>query len=356
VRLTVDCPPGLFVVLPRMIERRPGLATGVRYSKDAASYRAFDPGRSVRVCTSIGPLMPRSAHMPLSAILMIVAATACFTSLDVSVKYLSQRYPVPLLVWARWGMQVLVMTAVLGPTMRWGLIRTRRRKLHLVRGIVLIGSSLSFFSALKFLPLAEATALNYSTPMIVTLMAATFLQERITVPRWAFVIAGFVGMLLIVRPGGEMLTPASLLALASAALYATFQILTRKLAGENSMVLLFIPALVGTLLMSALVPFLHYDTWFPVADTALFVAIGAVGTLGHFLFILAFQRAPVSAIAPFTYMQLLWSTLAGWLIFGTFPDGWTLAGIVTIAGSGVVLTWYERWRASLPAAEPTAVD
>lgn len=356
MRLAVDCPPGLFVVLPRMIERRPGLATGVRYSKDAASYRAFDPARSARICTSIGALMPRSAHMPLSAILMIVAATACFTSLDVSVKYLSQRYPVPLLVWARWGMQVLVMAVVLGPTMRWGLIRTRRRKLHLVRGIVLIGSSLSFFSALKFLPLAEATALNYSTPMIVTLMAATFLQERITIPRWAFVIAGFIGMLLIVRPGGEMLTPASLLALASAALYATFQILTRKLAGENSMVLLFFPALVGTLLMSALVPFLHYDTWFPVADTALFVAIGAVGTLGHFLFILAFQRAPVSAIAPFTYMQMLWSTLAGWLIFGTFPDGWTLAGIVTIAGSGVVLTWYERWRASLPAAEPTAVD
>ena len=300
--------------------------------------------------------MPRTAHMPLSAILMIAAATACFTSLDVSAKYLSQRYPVPLLVWARWGMQVLVMTAVLGPTMRWGLVRTRRPKLHLLRGIVLIGSSLSFFSALKFLPLAEATALNYSTPMIVTLMAAAFLQERITIPRWTFVVAGFVGMLLIVRPGGGMLAPASLLALASAALYATFQILTRKLAGENSAVLLYIPALVGMLLMSALVPFLHYETWFPLADTVLFVAIGAVGTLGHFLFILAFRRASVSAIAPFTYMQLLWSTLAGWLIFGTFPDAWTLAGIVTIAGSGVVLTWYERWRASQLPAEPTAVD
>jgi drug/metabolite transporter (DMT)-like permease len=108
--------------------------------------------------------------------------------------------------------------------------------------------------------------------------------------------------------------------------------------------------------MSALLPFLHYDTWFSLADVAMFVAIGAIGTLGHFLFILALQRAPVSAIAPFTYMQLLWSTLAGWLVFGTFPDAWALAGIVTIAGSGAVLTWYERWRASLPASEPTAVD
>jgi drug/metabolite transporter (DMT)-like permease len=300
--------------------------------------------------------MTRSPHMPMSAILLIVAATACFTSLDVSVKYLSQRFPVPLLVWARWGMQVLVMAVVLGPTMRWGLVRTSRPKLHVVRGIVLIASSLSFFSALRFLPMAEATALNYSTPMIVTLMAATFLKERITAPRWAFVVAGFVGMLVIVRPGSEMLTPASLLALSSAALYATFQILTRKLAGENLMVLLFFPALVGALIMSALVLLLHYDAWFAVADAAMFVAIGAVGTLGHFLFILAFQRAAVSAIAPFTYMQLLWSTLAGWLVFGTFPDGWTLAGIFIIAGSGVVLTWYERWRASMATAEPTAVD
>lgn len=324
--------------------------------KYAAPRSALHLGHQARDRASLRSLMPRSSHMPLSAILLIVAATACFTSLDVSVKYMSQRYPVPLLVWARWGMQVLVMAAVFGPTMGWGLVRTSQPRLHIVRGVVLIASSLSFFSALKFLPLAEATALNYSTPMIVTLMAATFLQERITVPRWAFVIVGFVGMLLIVRPGGEMLTPASLLALASAALYATFQILTRKLAGENFLVLLFLPALVGTVLMSALVPFLHYDTWFPVADAAMFVAIGAVGTLGHFLFILAFQRASVSAIAPFTYMQLVWSTLAGWIIFGTFPDAWTSAGIVIIAGSGVVLTWYERWRASLPPAEPTAVD
>ena len=142
---------------------------------------------------------------------MIIAAMACFTSLDVSVKYLSQRYPVPLLVWARWSMQALVMAAVLGPTMRWGLVRSKRWKMHVVRGIVLIGSSLSFFSALKFLPLAEATALNYSTPMIVTLMAAAFLHERITIPRWAFVIAGFIGMLLIVRPGVGLLGAPSLL-------------------------------------------------------------------------------------------------------------------------------------------------
>jgi len=296
------------------------------------------------------------AHIPLSAILLIVVASACFSAVDVTVKQLSQRYPVLLLVWARWGVQALVLLALMGPRMRLDLVRTARLPLHLVRGVVLIASSLCFFSALSFLPLAEATALNYTGPMLVTLMAAWFLRERLTRPRWAFVAAGFLGMLLIVRPGSEMLTPAAFLALGAAALYATFQILTRKLAGENLMVLMMYPSLVGCVLLSLAMPFAHFDTWYPITDVIAFVGLGITGALGHLLFVQAFQRASASAIAPFTYMQLVWSTLAGWLLFATFPDGWTLTGIVVIAGSGVVLTWYERWRVSLPQSEPAAVD
>ena len=217
-------------------------------------------------------------------------------------------------------------------------------------------SGTCFFSALKYLPVAEATALNFTSPMLVTLMAGWFLGEHLTRPRWAFVLMGFVGMLLIVRPGSEVLHPAAFFALAAAVLYATFQILTRKLAGEDLMVLLFFPSLVGTVLSSAAVPFFHPQAWYPISDIVLFVGIGIMGFVGHLLFIRAFQVASASAIAPFTYMQLVWSTLAGWLVFGSFPDGWTLSGIVVIAGSGVVLTWYERWRASLPPAEPVAVD
>jgi len=296
------------------------------------------------------------AHVPLSAVLLIVCASACFTTVDVSVKQLSQRYPVPLIVWARWGMQALIVLAVVGPRMRGELLRTTRLRLHLVRSVLLIASSLCFFSALRYLPLAEATALNYTAPILVTLMAGWFLNERLTRPRWAFVVAGFVGMLLIVRPGGEMLAPAALLVLGGATLYALFQIITRTLAGEHLMVLLAYPSLVGTLLLSLGIPFVHSDGWYPTSDLAAFIGIGIVGSVGHLLFIQAFQRASASAIAPFTYTQLLWSTLAGWLVFGTFPDGWTLAGILVIAGSGVVLTWYERWRASLPQSEPAAVD
>lgn len=300
--------------------------------------------------------MKSATHISLSAVLLVVLASACFTTVDVTVKHLSQRYPIPLLVWARWGMQSLLILAIWGPRLRWDLVRTKRAPLHLVRGILLVASGACFFTALKFLPVAEATALNFMAPMLVTVMAGWFLGEHLTRPRWAFVVAGFIGMLLIVRPGTEVLHPAAFFAIGAAALYATFQILTRKLAGENLMVLLFFPSLVGTVLLSVFVPFFHYQAWYPISDILLFAGIGMMGLIGHLLFIKAFQVASASAIAPFTYSQLVWSTLAGWLVFGSFPDGWTLSGIVIIAGSGVVLTWYERWRASLPPAEPVAVD
>ena len=294
--------------------------------------------------------------MPLAAIALIVAACACFTSIDVTVKHLSQRYPVPLLVWARWGVQAMVMFALLAPTMRWSLVRTTRPGLHLVRGTVLIGSSLCFFTAVKYLPLAEATALNYTSPILVTLLAGWLLDEHITLPRWGFAAAGFVGMLLIVRPGTGILDSAAFFALAAAAAYAVYQILTRKLVGEDLRVLLFYPCLCGAILMSIVVAFEHDDSWYPTSDLALFLGIGVMGSIGHWLFTRAFRLASASAIAPFTYVQLVFSTIAAWALFGTFPDAWALTGMVVIAGSGGVLTWYERWRASLAPAEPAAFD
>jgi len=294
-------------------------------------------------------------HLPLTAIGLIVASAACFTLIDTIVKYLALRYSVPVLVWARWGVPALLMVALLGPKMRWGLLHTANLKLNCLRGAVLMLSSLCSFAALTFLPLAEATGLNYSTPILVTLMAGWFLREQITHPRWMFILAGFVGTLLIVRPGSAMLHAGALFALGAAVLNATFQVLTRKLAREDLIVLIFYPSLVGAVLMSLAVPFFHYDGSHRTSDIALFAAMGTIGLLGHFLFIQAFQQAPASTIAPFTYMQLVWSTLAGWLAFGSFPDAWALTGMIVIAASGAVLTWYERWRLS-PTYSDSPVD
>jgi len=217
--------------------------------------------------------------MPLSAIVLIVVASACFSTVDVTVRHLGQRYPVPTLVWARWSLQALVLVALAGPTMRLGPVRTSHLPLHLVRGAVLIVSSLCFFSALRFLPLAEATALNYTSPILVTLMASWLLRDRLTRPRWAFIAAGFLGMLLIIRPGTQMLTPTALFALGAAWFYAIFQILTRKLAGENLMVLLVYPCLVGAVGLSLAAPFAPDPSVHPTSDLVAFVGIGIVGAV-----------------------------------------------------------------------------
>ena len=151
-------------------------------------------------------------HVPVRAVLLICAATLCFASLDTAVKYLSALYPVPLLVWSRWTIQALAIAAWLAPREGLSFVRTRHPLRHLVRGGVLIGSSLCFVYALRDMPLAGVTALNYSTPMMVVVLAALMLGERLTAMRIAFVVAGVVGMLLIVKPGTDVFRGASLLA------------------------------------------------------------------------------------------------------------------------------------------------
>ncbi len=296
-------------------------------------------------------------QLPLAAIGLIVGAVLCFSLLDTTVKFLAQRYPVPLLVWARYGLQAVATVIWLAPRMKLDLVRTPQLGLQLIRGTTLLVSSLCFFSALKFLPLADATAINYLTPIVVVVLSVALLKERMTRSRWTFVAAGIVGMLLIVRPGASIFRGAALLALAAASFYAMYQLLTRKLAAEDPRVTLFYPALCGAVLMTIVVPYLETGGPMPWTHLALVALTGVLGTAGHFLFILAFQRAPASALTPFTYLQLVWATLLGWLFFGTFPDGFTLLGIAIIAGTGLALAWHERRKAALvPPEEPTAVD
>ena len=297
--------------------------------------------------------MPAHAHVPVRAVLLICAATLCFASLDTAIKYLSARYPVPLPVWARWTIQALAIVAWLAPRRGLSFVRTAHLRRNLVRGAVLIGSSICFVYALRDLPLADVTALNYSTPMMVVVLAVVVLGERLTPARVAFVLAGVIGMLLIVRPGTDVFRGASLLALASAAFYATFQIMTRRMADEDPGVLLFYPALVGTVAMSVALLFsLEAIVAMPWMHVAMVVVGGMVGTLGHLLFILAFQRGAASALTPFTYVHLVWATLIGWIAFGTFPDGYALAGMAIIAGAGLLITLHERRRAQASPAPP----
>lgn len=300
--------------------------------------------------------MRHHAHVPLSAILLIVGSALSFTVLDAIVKYLTQSYPVPLLVWARYAAQALVMLLWLAPSMGRGMLRTRQPRVQIARAALLPFSSLCFFTALKYLPLAEATAINFSTPVLVVVLAVYFLGERMTHSRIAFVVTGVAGMLLIVRPGSAVFQGAALFAFGAAVFYGVFQILTRKLAAEDPRVTLFYPALVGTAIMTLVLPWFWGDVAMPWTHVALVVASGLLGTFGHFLFILAFQRGPASALTPFTYTQLIWATLIGWGVFGSLPDAWTIAGMAVIAVSGLLIALHERRRALRSVQEPPAID
>jgi drug/metabolite transporter (DMT)-like permease len=188
------------------------------------------------------------------------------------------------------------------------------------------------------------------------LLAVIFLGERMTRPRLSLMMTGIAGVFLIVRPGSEVFQGGALFGLGAAAFYAVYQIMTRELASEDPRVTLFYPAVVGTLMMTAMLPWIGVRSDISWTDIVLLGATGVLGTLGHFLFIRAFQRAPASALTPYTYMQIVWGTLIGWLIFGNFPDAWTLAGMAVIAGSGLLITLHERRRAKGAPQEPTAVD
>jgi len=295
-------------------------------------------------------------HVPLSAALMIVGATLCFTTLDTIVKHLSVTYPVLLLVWARWLFQAVATAAWLGPKMGLDLVRTKRPLLQIARGVTIVVCGLLFMTALKSLPLADATALNYLSPVLVIIGARLYLRERLTPARIAFIATGIVGMLLVVQPGSEIFRGASLLVLVGACIYASYQIMTRLAADENPRVSLFYLSLTASVLTTPLLPFLDVPRNMPLTDAALVCAAGILGTVGHFLFILAFQRAPASALTPFTYMQLVWAMMLGWIVFGDLPDGLSTVGMFLIAGSGLAMALVERRRGRPLPPEPPAVE
>jgi drug/metabolite transporter (DMT)-like permease len=296
----------------------------------------------------------RHGYVPTAAVILILGAVFCFTLLDTVTKYTARLYPIALLVWARYTVQLIAMVAWLGRSMGMKLLHTRRPRLQLLRAGLLVVSSVLFANALRTLPLADATAINYCTPVLVVLVAVLVLHERMSRVRVAFVVAGLIGMLLIVRPGTDMFRGSALYALAAAACYAFYQISTRMLSDENPLVVLFYPALVGTGLMTLAAPTFDWPAHMPWQHVALLVLMGLLGTLGHFLFIHAFRRAPASGLTPFTYVQLVFAMLVGFAVYGDFPDASTLLGMAVIAGSGLYLTLHERRRQGV--ANPATMD
>jgi drug/metabolite transporter (DMT)-like permease len=280
----------------------------------------------------LSPARPGGARR---GILWMLLTTLFFVSMDALAKHLSQSYPVPQVVWARYVFHVLLLALLLGGRMR-GVMRTERLGLQLLRSVFLLCATGLFFTALSYIPLAEASAIMFVAPILVTALSMPLLREHVGPRRWASVVVGFGGALIIIRPGGDGMELTALFALGGATSYAFYQITTRLLSrSDRALTTLAYSALVGALASSAVVPFFWVAP--DLAGWAGMVGLGLLGGTGHFALIKAFQTAPAATVTPFGYAALIWATLYGFVLFGDLPDLWTVVGAAIIATSGLYI-------------------
>jgi len=282
------------------------------------------------------------------ALPLVLLAGLFFSTLDATAKYLVRDHTLFVVVWARYAGQMVVTTPIAWHRGGPGFWRTHHLRVQLLRSLCLIVATSCFFGALRFLPLAEGSAISFLAPMFAIVLSYPILGERPTRGRWIAALAGFAGVVILVRPGSAVFHPATGLLVLAAISNALYQLLTRKLPRDSAHTTLFYSALVGTAVLSAAIPFVEVPGEFAMRDAGFFVLLGLLAGLGHGLLIAAFLRAPASLVAPFTYIQMLWATFYGYAIFGQLPDGISALGMAVIVGSGVGLVLHERriaaWR------------
>lgn len=270
--------------------------------------------------------------------LLLVAAVFLFACMDTTTKVLATTYEVPVVMAIRYIVHCLLMVVLLTPTQGRKLVQTRRTGLVLVRALCLAAASLFVGLALQRMPVAEATAIVFLAPLLVVLIAGQFMREKVGVIGWVAAVAGFAGVLMIARPGSGLDPAGVAYALCGAAVIAVYQLLSRVLAAtESTVALLFYTALVGSILFGIFLPWFWEGQTPTLLQLLLFLGMGVMGGLGHFLFTAAHRHAPASVLAPMMYMQLLWAGLLGWLVFGQVSAGISILGMCVVAGSGAVV-------------------
>ena len=291
------------------------------------------------------------AH-PLRGVLYLLGGLLLFACMDTTVKYLTASYSVPLIFAVRYGVNLLLITAVFAPRQGRHLIETKRTGLVLLRGACLACVSLAVGFALQRMPVAETTAITYVAPLIIVIAAGPLLGERVGWIGWTAALLGFAGVMLIVRPGSGLEPFGVACALAAAIVNAGYQLLSRLLAAtERTRALLFYTALIGTLAFGASVPWFLGDRAPTAVELLLFLIVGTCGTVGHWFLTAAYSHADASLLAPMTYLQLLWAGLLGWLVFDHVPDGISLLGMAIVAASGVLIALKTRGPPAVPAQD-----
>lgn len=278
-------------------------------------------------------------HSALAGIALTVGACACFALLDTATKLVSATVPLFMALWLRYLFQSLLTSAWVLPRSGWRLPRTAHPHFQVLRAVLFAGTSLFGFFSIRVMPLPEFTAIVAATPLCVTLVAALWLRQHVSLPRWLLVVSGLASVMLILRPGGDTLGWALLLPLAMLALATGYQILSSLMAGqEDPATTQFYTGWIATALTSLGAPFVWTQIDNPWIWLGTFV-MGLSSALGHLMLLRAYARTTPAAIAPFLYTQIGFAMLAGWAVYGHMPDGWSLTGMALIAASGAASAW-----------------
>lgn len=286
----------------------------------------------------------------LKGIGLMLLAMAILPAIDVIAKHMGQAgTPVLQLVWARLTFgAVMTLPFALRETGPRGLLPDRPF-LHGLRASLLMLATFLFFYSLKFLPIADALAIFFVQPLVLTALSPLILGERVGPRRWIAVAVGFVGTLIIIRPGFADVNPGVLFALGSGTSLALYFLMTRRIAGRaKAIVTTFHTNLLGGLIATALVP-LVWD-WPTLTDWLLLVALAAIANLGHYFIVRAYDHAEASLLAPLAYTEMVTSTVLGWAFFGDFPDGFTFLGVAILIGSAIYISAREARAKSGPVA------
>ena len=286
--------------------------------------------------------MNMQVKRPIIGVGLMLGAMAVLPGIDVIAKMLGQQgVPVLQIVWARLALGALMTLPfawrIAGPRGLW----PARPWYHLMRAALLVAATFCFFLSLHWLPIADALAIFFVQPLIVTILSALILREAVGPRRWAAVAIGFIGTLIIIRPGFAEVNPGSLLAFGAGTFLACYFVMTRSIAGQaHAMVTTFQTSLLGGLILSAVI----WTVWQTptLSQWALFAALAFIATFGHLMIVRAYDHAEASLLAPLAYTEMVTSVILGWVFFRDFPDAYTFLGVAILIACAIYISMRER--------------
>ncbi|MDC3099966.1 DMT family transporter [Candidatus Pelagibacter sp.] len=277
----------------------------------------------------------------MKAIIFNLLAWVMLPIMDGFAKYLSAELPVLQITWARYFFTVVFTFPLMFFFFKKYLVWTDKPKLQLIRGLILLTANISFFYSISVISLPKALTLAFVAPLVVTAFSPFFLGESVGYRRWAAVIIGFIGSLVVIRPGFLEINLASLAALGTGIMYGFYLIITRKLStSDNPLLTLLLTGVVGAIIATTFMPFVWVSPTFN--QWSIMAAIGLFACIGHLFIILSLKYADASKLAPFSYFEIVTNIIIAYYFFGNFPDSWTFLGLFIIVFSGIYISRREN--------------